>query len=162
MFTKPNRKTCMYQIMSQLSSNNASNCAYFLSPSIFFILNTAADFAHLINPALVLIVSFVAIYAASVTFLFPLVLQEAKIPASTQFGRWLLCSAWTTNALYSIWFRRSLLCSLSLFSIPLPVSPIYDLLHPHKELGKRRWCRYAEFSFELPSRLVFCQTSVLL
>ena len=39
----------------------------------FLMLNTAADFAHFINPTLVLIVSFVAIYAASVAFLFPFV-----------------------------------------------------------------------------------------
>ena len=46
------------------------------------ILNTAADFAHFINITLVLIVSFVAIYAASVAFLFPLFLQDAKTVVS--------------------------------------------------------------------------------
>ena len=58
--------------------------------NIYFIIwvqYTAADFAHFINPTRVLIVSFVAMYAASVAFLLPLLLHFAITFAPPQFGK---------------------------------------------------------------------------
>ena len=95
---------------------------------IYLMVNAAADFAHFIDPTLKFIVSFMAMCAASMTFLLSLFLQEATIPAPPQFGKWLVFSACITKALCSMLFRMSLLCSLNLVFVPLPVSPIYTLL----------------------------------